>query len=100
MKKPDRFATEADLCAGFIAETTGDWQAYAETEGWDILLVRRADGTQIGIQAKLRLNAKVLLQAAEGKWNQELGPDYRAILIPSYADNDLGGLAPRCGVTV
>lgn len=80
------FETEADLCAAFIewAKPQG-WTAYAETEGWDILLVD-GDGTQIGIQAKLRLNLHVLAQALEDAWAayRETGPDFRAVLIPWY----------------
>jgi hypothetical protein len=43
--------SEADLCAGFIAAATkgGSWTAYAETAGYDILMVRASDGVQIGI---------------------------------------------------
>ena len=54
------FRSEADLCAAFLAalerEHAKKWMAYAETAGWDILLVRLKDGFQIGIQAKLALN--------------------------------------------
>jgi hypothetical protein len=58
------YRTEADLCAAFLAALRRDyqekWLAYAETEGWDVLLVRQKDGFQIGIQAKLALNASVI----------------------------------------
>ena len=102
MKKPEQFATEADLCTAFMAEVRRDdvWVCYPETESWDILLIRRKDGYQCGVQAKLKFNAKVLLQACEGKWEQALGPDYRAILVPAGSANDLAALAPKCGVTV
>ncbi len=61
------FKTEAELCAAFIeyAQRGEAWTAYAETCGWDILLVRKADGFQIGIQAKLNYNMKVLSQCLE-----------------------------------
>lgn len=98
-----KFASEAELCADFIAWVkasagtfslgikTPTWTAYPETAGWDILLVGE-DGTQIGLQAKMRFNLKVLDQALPGGWESwhEEGPDYRALLVPdadSMADN-------------
>jgi len=94
------FRTEADLCAAFISAVPKTWVAYPETAGWDILLVRGKDGYQIGVQAKLKLNAKVLAQAVEGYYPVETGPDYRAVLVPSGEWNDLTALAPYCGITV
>ena len=38
------FASEVDLCARFLKALPEDWIAYNETAGWDILLVRSADG--------------------------------------------------------
>lgn len=84
MKKPKLFATEVDLCAAFLAALPAGWIAYAETAGWDILLVRDADGLQIGIQAKLKLNAHVIAQCLEesGAWAADrAGPDCRAVLV-------------------
>ncbi len=81
--KPE-FKTEAELCAAFIdwlKRKHSEWTAYAETEGWDILLVH-ADGTQIGIQAKLRFNMAVLSQAIESYYSHDTGPDFRAVLVP------------------
>ena len=84
------FATEADLCAAFIAQLPPLWTAYAETAGWDILLAA-GDGTQIGVQAKLRLNAKVLDQAVGEGWEcwREDGPDFRAVLVPEHGHESL-----------
>ena len=61
----------------------GDWLVYPETAGWDLLLAHR-DGYQIGVEAKLSLNAKVLAQALVGSNNEwrQTGPDYRAVLVP------------------
>lgn len=95
MKKTPAYATEADLCAAFIAwvkteagkyrhgSKTPKWTPYAETAGWDILLVGE-DGTQIGIQAKLKFNMKVLSQCVPSCWDHwhDSGPDYRAVLVP------------------
>ncbi|TIU81425.1 MAG: hypothetical protein E5W01_20510, partial [Mesorhizobium sp.] len=63
------FESEAALCAAFIARLPKDWTAYPETAGFDILLVRGADGAQIGVEAKMTLNAKVLMQAVEGLYS-------------------------------
>lgn len=113
MKREPKFATEADLCAAFIrwakeqggrssrTAPTPAWIAYAETAGWDILLVG-ADGTQIGIQAKQRFNMKVLQQTIPdgcyGSWHDD-GPDYRAILIPER-DHDADAICGALGITV
>lgn len=97
MKREPRYATEAALCADFISwarneRTQGRWRryggaegwtTYAETAGWDILLVS-PDGLQVGVQAKLRANLKVFAQALPSNWDawRDDGPDFRAILIP------------------
>lgn len=87
-KKQPKFKTEAELCAAFIA-WAGDrgWTAYAETADWDILLVNRADGTQLGIQAKLQFNATLLRQVLPDRNARERGPDYRAVLVPKASQD-------------
>jgi hypothetical protein len=103
MKRTKPFATEAELCARFIAAVGADWTPYAETAGWDILLVRKADGFQVGIEAKLRINAHVISQALEeyGAFAADRsGPDCRAILVP---EEDAGGFDLICtylGITI
>lgn len=96
-----QFATEADLCATFISAIDDDWTAYPETAGFDILLVR-GDGLQVGVEAKLRLNAKVLAQAMEDRayWSLQPGPDHRAVLVPDGRDTGLSGIAAALGITV
>ncbi len=82
------YATEAEMVADWLAQLKASgagkrWTVYAETCGWDLLLVH-ADGFQVGIEAKLSLNAKVLEQALSGAdnyWRAD-GPDYRAVLVP------------------
>jgi hypothetical protein len=91
------YATEADLCAAFIAWASPHVQCYAEWAGWDILLVY-PDGYQLGIQAKLRLNAEVIRQAAPDSYETERGPDFRGILVPTV--NPLSGVAYRLGLVV
>lgn len=97
------FAKERDLCSVFISLLPVEWTAYPETGGFDILLVRAADGFQIGIEAKLKLNAKVICQAAESLSTYQItapGPDCRAVLIPEGVGMDLAALCPRLGLTV
>ncbi len=100
-KREKLFATEAALCAAFIAAIGDKWIAYAETAGWDILLVRKEDGFQIGIQAKLRLNIEVVNQAVESFYDViRRGPDCRAVLVPEHEGNDLRNLAGYIGFTI
>lgn len=105
MKATKPFATEADMCARFLCavEKKGGWTPYAETAGWDILLVRNSDGFQIGIQAKLKLNAEVINQAIESGWiysTTRPGPDCRAVMVPENATGALECIANHIGLTV
>lgn len=100
MKQDPHFKTEVDLCAAFIAAVPKLWVPYAETAGWDILLVNKSSGRQIGVQAKLKMNANVIAQAIEGAWPDDRGPDFRAILVPATARNALCNVAAYCAVTV
>jgi hypothetical protein len=110
--KTPRYETEAALCADFIAWVkaeggklnrgvkTPTWTPYAETAGWDILLVA-GDGTQIGVQAKLKFNMKVLSQSVPESWDHwhDRGPDYRAILVPEQ-DSAHANLCAALGLTM
>lgn len=95
---PPAFATEAALCAAFSSCLPPEWTAYNETAGWDILLVHR-HGFQIGIEAKLTLNAKVLSQAIDGRWCGGCGPDYRAVLVGKVVAEN-AHIARELGLTV
>lgn len=99
------FENEAALCAAFIAALPEGWTAYAETAGFDILLVRGADGAQIGVEAKMTLNAKVLMQALEGIYGgggeHSEGPDFRAVLVPyGTAGAEMRSIARYLGAAV
>lgn len=98
------FASEAELCATFIKQLPEGWTAYAETAGFDILLVRGVDGAQIGVEAKLTLNTKVVLQAAERTshhYQDTQGPDFRAVLVPyGRAGGELSQICRLLHVTV
>lgn len=82
------FASEAELVAAWLDELRRfghdkDWTVYAETAGWDLLMVHTA-GFQLGIEAKLSLNAKVIAQTLDGahRYYRTDGPDYRGVLVP------------------
>ncbi len=101
-KKEKPFATEAALCARFIEALPIGWTPYAETAGWDILLVRATDGFQIGVQAKLRLNADVVLQTIEETvlCIERRGPDCRAVLVPNDDCGPFDRIADHIGFTI
>jgi hypothetical protein len=100
--KAKAFAKEADLCAAFISALPKDWIAYPEWSGFDILLVGPG-GIQVGVEAKLVLNARVIEQALESSSSYRQttpGPDFRAVLVPSGCSGGLEGICRRLGVTV
>lgn len=97
------FKTEADMCDVFIKLVPDTWIIYPETGGFDILLVRKEDGFQIGIEAKLHLNAKVISQAAEeiATWYAcSPGPDCRAVLVPDSTGRALENVCKLLGIQV
>jgi hypothetical protein len=94
------FKSEAELCRAFISQLPKGWTAYAESCNFDIVLAH-ADGTQIGIEAKLTLNAKVILQAVDRTTKyREKGPDFRAVLVPAgTAGHEMKAIAKLLGLT-
>lgn len=100
-KREQPYPTEVALCAAFIAALPKEWTAYAETGGWDILLVRNADGFQIGVEAKLKIGTEVINQAIEEyRWSAAIpGPDCRAILVPETT-HGFGRICSYIGVTI
>jgi hypothetical protein len=101
------FKTEADMIREWLTgdfkatNHRGQWLVYPETAGWDLLLAHE-DGYQIGIEAKLSLNAKVIDQALSGAhgWRAE-GPDYRAVLVPAdKVQLHLGNIATAIGIHI
>lgn len=96
--------SEAAMVAAFIAWAAHHgWVAYAETAGWDVVLVRPSDGFQIGVEAKLSLNVKVLCQVVEHDhaYGSGQGPDCWAVLVPgAKAVNGLATLARRLGIVI
>lgn len=96
------FKTEAELCAAFVATLPVGWTAYNETAGYDILLARE-DGLQVGVEAKLRLNPEVVVQASK-EWGYSPltpSPDFRAVLVPAgHAQNHMSAICAMLGITV
>ncbi len=92
--------SEAELCAKFIKwAAIHGWIAYPETGGFDFILVR--DGVQIGFQAKLVLNLKLLQQILPGATNGSPvneGPHYRAILVGEHC-SEYSGLLDYLGIS-
>jgi hypothetical protein len=103
--KSKYFNSEADLVDAFstVMSTWKGWVIYNEIQGFDLVLANEETGLQIGVEAKLELNAKVICQALEGISNSwaQTGPDYRAVLVPFDAQRpDLVPLCGYCGVTI
>lgn len=93
------FKTEADLCDAFISCVPATWTVYPETCNFDIVLVHNETGAQIGVEAKLTLNAKVLVQVTENRERLSRGPDFRAVLVGKVvAENAI--LARRLGLKI
>lgn len=86
--------TEAELCAVFMRDFNAlpGWTCYPETGGFDVL-VAHDDGRQIGVEAKLVLNAKVadqILPAESwGVWGLP-GPDHRLVIVRSITEANAG----------
>lgn len=88
--------SEAELCSQFIEYATKKgWKAYPEQNGWDFLLF--GSGIQVGVQAKLTLNTKVLEQAIPKVFDGVTGPDFRAILVP---ENTAPTICSNLGIVV
>lgn len=87
------FPNEAALCAAFVREFNAidGWTCYPETGGFDIL-VAHVDGRQIGVEAKMQLNAKVVDQILPrfATYYDECGPDYRLVIVPYISDGAAG----------
>jgi hypothetical protein len=95
-----KYATEADLCADFVRFMSEDgWLVYPETAGFDLVLVREDTGFQLGVEAKLALNAKVceqILPHLSSGGEYDTGPDWRAVLVPTIGGNT--GLAEMLSI--
>lgn len=110
--EPPKFASEASLCDEYAtAMKAWGFDVFPETSGWDLIgVAKRAigeirEGDQVGVQAKLSANFKVLVQATEddpSRYNavgRTRGPHWRFVLVPK-ATGDFIELARRLGVVV
>ena len=106
MAKHQSFETEAEMIAEFLRNLDRmegkNWTVYPETGDWDLLLVHKS-GYQVGLEAKLVLNAKVIDQALADQhsvWRMQ-GPDYRGVLIPAGGKQlHLGRICKAIGLGV
>ncbi len=95
------YKLESELCETLIkyAKSHG-WKVYPETSGWDILLVK---DIQIGIQAKLKDNIKVLSQTVDyvnPKFKAKYpSPHIKAVLVPR-ASQDFKRVAFALGIFI
>lgn len=78
-----KFELESELCKSFIsvAKEHG-WTIFPEQNYWDFIMVR--NGIQVGVQAKLKANKKVLCQALPKLPYNGEGPQYRAVLVGGH----------------
>lgn len=91
---PAPFEKESELCSLFMREfgALPGWTCYPEAAGFDILAVHD-DGRQIGVEAKLALNAKVAEQILPGACDQFFehpGPDYRIVIVSKITPASAG----------
>lgn len=86
-------SSEAELCDIFMKEFNAidGWSCYPEAAGFDILVVHQ-DGRQIGVEAKMQLNAKVADQILPDRYEfyGRPGPDYRLVIVSKITDASRG----------
>lgn len=104
--KPAPIAKESVLCDLFIEafNKIDGWTCYPEGAGFDVLVVHE-DGRQIGVEAKLSLNAKVADQILPGFGDEHYGrpgPDHRVVIVSRITDASEGieKMLRRLGVSV
>lgn len=92
--------TEAELCDKFISLLPEEWTVYAETGGYDMVLVH-ASGVQIAVEAKTSLNPKVLTQIVDTGlgYYSDYGPDFKAVLV-GKSQLHMKTLCKALGITV
>lgn len=86
--------TETELCSIFMRDFNEQpgWICYPETGGFDVLVAHES-GRQIGVEAKLQLNAKVADQILPSNssmaWSRQ-GPDHRLVIVRSITEANAG----------
>lgn len=99
----ESFVSERALCEALEAAVRANgWAWYPETSGWDAIAVL-PDGTQVGVQAKLRANVEVLCQAIPERETGDPalrpGVDVRAVLVTN-ADSSFRRVAAELRLAV
>lgn len=104
--KPEPISKESELCDVFIREFNNveGWTCYPEAAGFDVLVVHD-DGRQIGVEAKLTLNAKVADQILPNYGDDfygRPGPDHRVVIVARITEASAGiaKMLHRLGVKV
>lgn len=97
---------EADLCDLFMRDFNAmpGWTCYPEAANFDVLAVHD-DGRQLGVEAKLTLNAKVadqILPMRNGDFFDKPGPDYRMVIVSkiTVANAGIAKMLSMLGVEV
>lgn len=90
----ETITTEAQLCTFFMLEFNSlpGWTCHPEAAGFDVLVVHE-DGRQIGVEAKLALNAKVadqILPSLGDEFYGRPGPDHRIVIVSKITDASAG----------
>ena len=98
--------SEADLCNLFMRDFNAlpGWTCYPEAANFDVLAVHD-DGRQLGVEAKLTLNAKVaeqILPMRNGDFFDMPGPDYRMVIVSkiTVANAGIGKMLSMLGIEV
>lgn len=101
MAKIFKFESEAEMMANFIlyAEASG-YDCYSETNDYDLYLVCKETGYQIGVEGKQSFNAKVIDQASIEKAYSSISPDFVCCLVPEGGKEDLISIANKLNVTI
>lgn len=86
--------SEAQLCNIFMNEFNSlpGWICHPEAAGFDVLVVHE-DGRQIGVEAKMALNAKVadqILPSLGDEFYGRPGPDHRLVIVSRITDASAG----------
>lgn len=91
------FATEADLCSAVIVRLREwGWTVYPESCGFDFVAVR--DLIQVGVEAKLRPNLRVLSQALD-RFDRRLRVPHCIATLVERRNADFDRVAERAGLT-
>lgn len=90
----EAITTEAQLCAVFMLEFNSlpGWTCHPEAAGFDVLVVHE-DGRQIGVEAKLALNAKVadqILPSLGDEFYGRTGLDHRLVIVSRVTEASAG----------